>query len=203
MSFWVNAARGVCDWSVERKMTITLLLGFVLIPLASFIVLQTGGEGAATRFLVVLLVAAIILVVPAAKWLSHFVALRSIRALNAQCTLLKEGNYDRVDLPPAEREGHDFLKLQRNMHWMGYTIATREHKLQRAMTDLARAQRQIGQSLDYASLIQTSFLPDRQDLHAFLPDHFLIWEQRDTVGGDAYWLRPTDNGFFVGVIDCT
>ena len=203
MTWLIHAARGVLDWSVERKMTVTLLLGFVLIPLSAFIVLQTGGQGAATRFLAMLLVASIILVVPAAKWLSHFVALRNIRALNAQCTLLKEGNYDRVDLPPAEREDHDFLKLQRNMHWMGYTIATREHKLQRAMADLARAQRQIGQSLEYASLIQTSFLPDREELRDYLPDHFLIWEQRDTVGGDAYWLRATDNGFFVGVIDCT
>ncbi|WP_419785945.1 PP2C family protein-serine/threonine phosphatase [Pseudodesulfovibrio sp.] len=203
MSVLINMVRGVCDWSVERKMTTVLLLGIVLPPLASFVVLETRGEASATRFLAMLSVGTIILFVPVAKWLSHFIALRSIRELNAQCQLLKEGNYEQVDLPPAEREGHDFLELQRNMHWMGYTIATREHKLQHAMDDLTRAQRQIGQSLKYASLIQKSFLPDRNDLRDFLPDHFLIWEQRDTVGGDAYWVRPTENGFFIGVIDCT
>lgn len=198
-----NMLRAVRDWSVERKMTFVLFVGIVVFPLASFIMLQTRGVSQTTNFLIGVIVASIILLVPFSKWMSHVVALRSIKELNDQCRLLKEGSYSQVDLPPQGGEGHDFLTLKRNMHWMGHTIATRERKLQKAMAELASAQRQIGESLDYARLIQTSFLPDRADLADYFANHFLIWEQRDAVGGDAYWLKPTESGFFVGVIDCT
>ncbi len=193
----------VRNLSVESKLTLVLLVIMVLMPLAVFIVLQSGGAGRATNVLIGLIVASIILLVPFAKWMSHVLALRAIRELNDQCQRLKEGEYDGIDLPKGSDEGHDFQKLKWNMHWMGYTIATREIRLRRAMADLSQAQRQIGESLDYASLIQTSFLPRREDLSGYIPDHFLIWEQRDVVGGDAYWFRPTRNGFLLGVIDCT
>jgi len=184
-------------------MTTFLLVGIVVFPLTTFVLLQSKGTAETTNFLIGILVGSIILLVPFSKGMSHIVALRSIKELNDQCRLLKEGNYSQVDLPPADGDGHDFLTLKRNMHWMGYTIATREHKLQKAMTELALAQRQIGESLDYARLIQTSFLPNRVELYDYLQEHFLIWEQRDVVGGDAYWLKSTESGFFVGVIDCT
>ena len=191
------------NWSVERKMTVVFFFVIVVFPLAAFVLLQSGGEDSATHFLVAAIVLSIILLVPFSRWVSNVVALRFIRELDDQCRLLKEGNYRQVDLPPVKAEGHDFLTLKRNMHWMGHAIASRERKLQAAMTKLAEAQRQIGESLDYARLIQTSFLPDEAAIAEYLENHFLIWEQRDVVGGDAYWLKPTDTGFFVGVIDCT
>lgn len=203
MSITETLSRTVINWSVERKLIIILLVVMVLLPLTAFIILQSGGADQATNFLIGLIVASIILLVPFAKWMSYLLALRSIRELNAQCQLLKEGKYTGFDLPEGGESGHDFLKLKWNMHWMSYTLATRENRLQKAMADLSTAQRQIGQSLDYASLIQTSFLTDRSELFHCVPDHFLIWEQRDVVGGDAYWARPVDDGFLLGVIDCT
>lgn len=191
------------NWSVQRKMTLLLFIIIVVFPLSTFILLQSRGVEQTTNYLIGLIVVSIIMLVPFSKWMSSFIALRSIKELNEQCRLLKGGHYTHIELPPAETEGYDFLTLKRNMHWMGYTIATRERRLQRAMSDLAHAHAQIGESLDYAHLIQTSFLPDKENLYDYIPNHFLIWEQRDVVGGDAYWLRPTDSGFFVGVVDCT
>lgn len=203
MSTLIGFMDSMRRWSVERKMILMLLVVIVAIPLSSLVLLQSQGVETTTNFLVVTLTFSIVLLVPFAKWMSHIIALRFIKELNTQCVLLKNGDYAKVDLPPGEDESHDFTTLQRNMHWMGYTIATRERRLQSAMTDLAVAQRQIGESLDYASLIQHSFLPDRQALSSFLSDHFLIWSQRDVVGGDSYWFKPWGNGFFIGVIDCT
>lgn len=203
MNMTAGVSQALRNWSVERKITLLLFVVAVLLPLAIFILLQSKGPTETTNYLIGVIVASIILLVPVAKWVSHAVALRFIRELNDQCRLLKEGHYGQMDLPPVEAKGHDFLTLQRNMHWMGYSIASREHKLQAAMKDLAEAHGQIGESLDYAHLIQTSFLPDRTALYDYIPNHFLLWEQRDTVGGDAYWLKPTESGFFVGVIDCT
>ncbi|NDV18646.1 SpoIIE family protein phosphatase [Pseudodesulfovibrio sp. JC047] len=203
MNFLTGLLNGLLHWSVERKMLAMLFFPVVVSPLAIFIILQSRGIGFTTNFLVALVVLSIILLVPFAKWMSHVIALQNIKQLNEQCQMLKQGNYNQVQLPDADVDGHDFLELKRNMHWMSNAIAMREQKLQRAMADLAQAQRQLGESLDCASVIQTSFLPNMVDLYDYIPDHFLVWEQRDTVGGDAYWLKPTDQGFFVGVIDCT
>ncbi|MEW6444654.1 MAG: SpoIIE family protein phosphatase [Pseudomonadota bacterium] len=74
-----------------------------------------------------------------------------------------------------------------------------------AVTNLqAEKNRLVMESIDYASVIQKSFLrPSRQDLAATLPDHVLHWEPRDVVGGDFFVFRSFDDGFFVAVIDCT
>ena len=201
----VGVAQALMNWSVERKMLIMLFSMTVLMPLVVLLVLQAKGEQVTLNFLVVLTTGTIILLVPMAKWVSHAVALRNIKELNVQCQKLKRGDYAHVALADGELdgEGHDFLQLKRNMHWMGYAIASREQRLKSAMTDLSKAQRQIQESIEYASVIQTAFLPDTVRLAESLPKHFLIWEQRDKVGGDSYWFKPWDKGFFVGVIDCT
>ena len=198
-----HAARAMLNWSVERKVTLVFFFVIVVFPLTAFVLLQSGGADSATHFLVAAIVVSIILLVPFSRWVSNVVALRFIREIDDQCRLLKAGKYRQVDLPPVRAKEHDFLTLKRNMHWMGHAIASRERKLQAAMAKLADAQRQIGESLDYARLIQTSFLPDEAAISVYLDNHFLVWEQRDVVGGDAYWLKPTDTGFFIGVIDCT
>lgn len=205
MSWAVSFFRHMLDWRVERKVTILLLLSVVSVPLVSLVMLHSQGPHATMNFLVGLLSASIILFVPLSKWMSHVIALRNIREINDQCTKIKQGDYANVELPLNDFDGagHDFVRLKRNMYWMGHAIATREKRLQSAMTRLAASQRQIGESLDYARLIQTSFLPDAARLSDLLPGHFLIWNQRDTVGGDSYWFRKWGNGFFVGVMDCT
>lgn len=189
--------------SVERKMIALLLASMVVFPLTTLVVYHSGARDTVANFMVGFLVFGIILVVPLAKWLSHVIALRNIRELNAQCQLLKRGEYCVTEPPPDDDDGHDFVSLKRNMHWMGYAIASRQRKLSSAMQSLAEARNQILESIDYASHIQAAFLPDERDLAGVVPAHFLLWRQRDVVGGDSYWFKPWGDGFFIGVIDCT
>lgn len=77
--------------------------------------------------------------------------------------------------------------------------------LVRAIAELqAEKNRIVMESIDYASVIQRSFLrPSREALRALLPDHLLLWEPRDLVGGDYFYCRRFDDGFFLALIDCT
>ena len=68
---------------------------------------------------------------------------------------------------------------------------------------VAKAHWLILESLRYASRIQSAMLPNRQALASAMHDYFLIWEPRDIVGGDFFWFRPTDLGYFIIVGDCT
>ena len=36
-----------------------------------------------------------------------------------------------------------------------------------------------------------------------LPDAQLVWEPRDTIGGDFYHFASFDDGWFLAVADCT
>ena len=60
------------------------------------------------------------------------------------------------------------------------------------------------ESINYASVIQKSFLRSaRRDMEESLSDYFIHWEPRDKVGGDYYFCKKFDDGFFIALIDCT
>jgi serine phosphatase RsbU (regulator of sigma subunit) len=77
--------------------------------------------------------------------------------------------------------------------------------LMQALADQqAEKHRQMMESINYASVIQQSFLQSsRRDMAAALEDYFMVWAPRDIVGGDYYYFVKRPDGFFVAVIDCT
>ncbi len=77
------------------------------------------------------------------------------------------------------------------------------------ITDRKTAERQlkdtyniIATSIDYASHIQRSVLPD-DTLFSILSDYFVLWEPRDVVGGDLYWCKIWGDGLLIILGDCT
>ncbi|WP_330873417.1 SpoIIE family protein phosphatase [Paraburkholderia hospita] len=68
----------------------------------------------------------------------------------------------------------------------------------------AERNRQIMQSIEYASVIQRAMLrASRDTLAARLPDAALVWEPRDVVGGDFYHFAAFPHGWFGATADCT
>ncbi len=68
----------------------------------------------------------------------------------------------------------------------------------------------IMDSIRYAQMIQSSLLPNPENIRNFLPDSFFIWMPRDIVGGDFIftdYFPPKgdqgEGGFIIAVIDCT
>lgn len=68
----------------------------------------------------------------------------------------------------------------------------------------AEKNRQIMQSIEYASVIQQAMLRASRDaLSSMLTDAALVWEPRDVVGGDFYHFASFPDGWFCAVADCT
>jgi serine phosphatase RsbU (regulator of sigma subunit) len=68
----------------------------------------------------------------------------------------------------------------------------------------AEKNRLVTESINYASIIQKSFLrSSKQDMGDVLQDYFMHWEPRDKVGGDYYFCKKFADGFFLALIDCT
>ncbi|MEB0076610.1 SpoIIE family protein phosphatase [Pseudomonas sp. CCI3.2] len=90
------------------------------------------------------------------------------------------------------REGR-FLGLGSGLQLMGVVAAMQAEK-----------NRQIMQSIEYASVIQRAMLrASRETLALTLRDAALVWEPRDVVGGDFYHFATHDDGWFGAVADCT
>jgi serine phosphatase RsbU (regulator of sigma subunit)/predicted transcriptional regulator len=77
--------------------------------------------------------------------------------------------------------------------------------LVRTVADMQEAKnRQIMQSIDYASVIQRAMMQTSQEiLKAELPDSAIVWEPRDIVGGDFFLCARFEHGVFVALADCT
>lgn len=62
---------------------------------------------------------------------------------------------------------------------------------------------EILDSINYAKRIQTAILPSSQLRERVLPGHFVLYEPKDIVAGDFYWLEETKEAIIFAVADCT
>lgn len=77
-------------------------------------------------------------------------------------------------------------------------------KLVTTTNSLAQAHEEIQKSISYASKIQKSLLADTKLLDEFFKDSFIIWEPKDIVGGDIYFVRQlNEDELFIIFVDCT
>ncbi|MET3106515.1 serine phosphatase RsbU (regulator of sigma subunit) [Oxalobacteraceae bacterium GrIS 2.11] len=68
----------------------------------------------------------------------------------------------------------------------------------------AEKNRQIMQSIDYASVIQTAMLrTSHEALSKAVEDAYLVWQPRDVVGGDFHHFCVYPDGWFAAIADCT
>lgn len=58
-------------------------------------------------------------------------------------------------------------------------------------------------SIHYAKRIQVSLLPFESFVDKSFKEHFVLWQPRDVVGGDFYWVKETEHGTIIAVGDCT
>jgi len=82
-------------------------------------------------------------------------------------------------------------------------VDARTKELNQTVATLKETSEIIASSIQYASRIQRSILPEANLIDSTLSDYFILWEPRDVVSGDAYWLVRWGNGLLVAVGDCT
>jgi len=83
------------------------------------------------------------------------------------------------------------------------TLYTQNKKIRKANKLLASQKRQITDSIEYASRIQTAILPPGDFISKVIPDHFIFYKPRDIVSGDFYWITHKNNKVIVAAVDCT
>jgi len=73
-----------------------------------------------------------------------------------------------------------------------------------AQRDLVFAQKkEITDSIGYAQRIQAAILPHKSYLDKIIPNYFVLFNPRDIVSGDFYWIREVDSSIVIVAADCT
>ena len=63
--------------------------------------------------------------------------------------------------------------------------------LENAHRELAKYNRKVLHSINYAQRIQDAMLPEETDFQRFISDSFVFFRPRDIVSGDFYWFAET------------
>lgn len=75
--------------------------------------------------------------------------------------------------------------------------------LERQKVIIEEKQKEIVDSINYARRIQYTLLANQDLLNALLPQHFILFEPKDIVSGDFYWLTHKGGFIYLAVCDCT
>ncbi|MEI6696305.1 MAG: SiaB family protein kinase [Bacteroidota bacterium] len=90
-------------------------------------------------------------------------------------------------------------------------VQNKEIEIQRNIAVLQRDQiteqkKHITDSIQYAKKIQSAILPHANFIQHLIPETFVIFEPKDIVSGDFYWMSVAsehDETIFIAAIDCT
>ncbi|MCL1998142.1 MAG: SpoIIE family protein phosphatase [Turicibacter sp.] len=77
----------------------------------------------------------------------------------------------------------------------------RDAEIREARAEAAREA--VMSSLVYACRIQKNLLPAISTFKKAFSDHSVLWNPRDIVSGDIYWIRNFEKGTILCVCDCT
>ena len=148
--------------------------------------------------------------IAAAAWLVEKRVLKPLRHLRISAQALAAGHHG-VPLPTHRDDEIGELsaafeamaqQVRRHTAELEDRVRERTGELERANREMVVAHKKIDDSIDYASLIQSAILPDRQLAEAMGGNLAVLWRPRDVVGGDFYLYRANERGCLFGIVDC-
>lgn len=87
-------------------------------------------------------------------------------------------------------EQRDEIEIQKNL------VIYQRDRIINMLTDL-------GESIDYAKKIQQAILPTSALLQQHFADFFIVYQPKESVGGDFYWVGNCGNKIGFAAADCT
>ena len=82
-------------------------------------------------------------------------------------------------------------------------IETQKQQVEEAHHLLEEKNKEVMDSIHYAQRIQQALLKNEDRLSHQLPEHFILFQPKDIVSGDFYWLHQKENFIYLAAADCT
>lgn len=84
-----------------------------------------------------------------------------------------------------------------------HKVIERTKEIEAQKEQLAEKNKDITDSINYASRIQRAILPNNSFIADNLPESFVLFKPKDIVSGDFYWMDRVDDKVFFAAADCT
>lgn len=115
-----------------------------------------------------------------------------------QMVFKKHYAQEQLDKISAEFEGRH-ANLTRSIASLKQVNSDLSASQERANTESA----DLDESLEVAKSIQRGLLPSADQLAHALADHFVLYQPRDVVSGDLYWMGTVSGRWVLAALDCT
>jgi ligand-binding sensor domain-containing protein len=109
-----------------------------------------------------------------------------------------------------KEKNDEVLQQAEELHQQAEELITQRDYIQGQNMQLAgqnkvmeEKSRQIRQSINAAQTIQQAILPHPEKLDRLLGDYFVLYQPKDVVSGDFYWLSQVENQTILVIADCT
>jgi serine phosphatase RsbU (regulator of sigma subunit) len=76
-------------------------------------------------------------------------------------------------------------------------------KLDKQHNEIIRQKKALDDSIRYASKIQKAIIPTKEQFCKILADSFVLFQPKEIVSGDFYWIKTVDKKIVVVAADCT
>lgn len=107
------------------------------------------------------------------------------------------------NLQQKRRANRELLEKNEEINQQKEEISIIAENLRGANTTITKANQKITSSINYAQRIQQAILPTAEEFKAAFPVSFVLYEPKDIVSGDFYWLQRFENQTLLAAIDCT
>jgi len=82
-------------------------------------------------------------------------------------------------------------------------ISAQKQEAEKQRDVIEEAHTEIKDSIQYAKRIQSAILPPSKLFKTYLPNSFVLYQPKDVVAGDFYWLEKRDDKVLFAAADCT
>lgn len=83
------------------------------------------------------------------------------------------------------------------------TVQERTEEIELQKVEIEIQHGEIKDSMAYAKKIQEAILPNASKVNQLLSDNFILYEPKDIVAGDFYWIEETETHVIFAAADCT
>jgi serine phosphatase RsbU (regulator of sigma subunit) len=82
-------------------------------------------------------------------------------------------------------------------------ISSQKAEIEEQHHILEEQHKEITDSISYAKRIQNAILPPLKLVRGYMPDSFILYQPKDIVAGDFYWMEGVNNLIIFAAADCT
>ena len=101
------------------------------------------------------------------------------------------------------QQAEELQLLNENLHQQNEEITTQRDEIENQKNIIEEIYQHVEESINYATRLQKSILPDTKLLSKHFDNHFVLFSPKDKVSGDFYWWTHIENHTVITAADST